>query len=189
MQDNNVLFARLIQQINEGLKNNISWLNECYGEAQTIVKNINEQRYVLPCVYIGNGQTFRPNDYIEVTPDKHKGNFSFFLLDDPQDIDWTPNQQGYVSTPFSIIFWFDLRTIFGQNDVRNIDSVKAQILRELNGGFSIKGGRIEINRIYQQATNVYRGFTIDEIGNQFYMHPYGGLRFEGTMTTLEPCYM
>lgn len=182
------LFAKVIDDINTGLKGNLGWLNNAFGQAQIIIRNIDDKRYKLPCVYVGNTLVQRPNDYIEVTPNKGYGNFSFILLDDPTEIDWQPNQQGIVSCPFSIIFWFDLRTIYDQLDNRNIDTLKADILRELNGGFSMPNGTISINRVYERGENVYGEFTLDEVDNQYMMHPYGALRFEGTIRTLEPCY-
>ena len=41
--------------------------------------------------------------------------------------------------------------------------------------------------IYELAENVYRGFTLDEIDNQFLMHPFGGFRFEGVLSVNQPC--
>ena len=50
-----------------------------------------------------------------------------------------------------------------------------------------QNGRIEINRIYELAENIYRGFSLDEVDNQFLMAPYGGFRFEGIMEVTETC--
>jgi hypothetical protein len=60
-------------------------------------------------------------------------------------------------------------------------------LTVLNGGFWLKDGTIVINRIYELAENVYRGFTLDEIDNQFLMHPFAGFRFAGELGIDETC--
>lgn len=127
------------------------------------------------------------NEYMEVTPDSNIGNFCFFWIDDPQRILWEPGVDVGIQTPFSIIFWLDYRNIFNSADIRNKEEVKRQILDTLNGAFVLKEGTFKINKIYELAENIYRGFSLDEIDNQFLMHPYGGFRFEGELKVQETC--
>lgn len=180
--DNPKLIDLVIGEIQNGLVENIGWLDMAFGRAQKLVKQIEKKKYYEPHVYTGKG-----NEYIGVYPDSKIGNFSFFWIDDPQNMDWVPKQQGKIKTPFSLIFWFDLRRVYNEPNNRNTEALKADILNLLNGGFWIKTGRIKINRIYEQAENIYRGFTLDEIDNQFLMHPFAGFRFEGELTVNEPC--
>ena len=42
----------------------------------------------------------------------------------------------------------------------------------------LTAGRISVNKIYTLAENIYRGFSLDEVQNQFLMSPFGGFRFE-----------
>ena len=79
-----------------------------------------------------------------------------------------------------------MRTI-ETDDERNTESVKQQILSILNGQLWIKHGRIRINRIYEKAENIFKGFTLDEIDNQFLMQPYCGWRFEGVLEAFTDC--
>lgn len=183
-----VLFNDIIDDINTGLKASLSWLDKAFGQSQTVIKPVNGVNYKVPCVYVGSTRKNFADDYIEVSPDAKIGNFSFITLHEPNEVGWNDNVQGYVTTPFSITFWFDLRKIFGTSDNRNIDGLKAEILRELNGGFMIRNGKLRINRIYETAQGVYKGYTLDETRNQYMMHPYGALRFEGELKVLEPCY-
>ena len=115
------------------------------------------------------------------------GNFSFFVLDDPQKVDWQPGIQGSYNVPFSLIVWFDMSTITDDVNNRDTEAVKAKILHILNGGFRMRYGRITINRIYERAENIYNGFSLDEVENQFLMHPYAGFRFTGEMFVEQPC--
>jgi hypothetical protein len=100
---------------------------------------------------------------------------------------WEPGVDVGINTPFSIIFWLDYRRIFNSADIRNKEEVKRQILDTLNGAFVLKEGTFKINKIYELAENIYRGFSLDEIDNQFLMHPYGGFRFEGELKVQETC--
>jgi len=180
--DNPQLIDIVLGEMQTGLVSNLGWLDMAFGRAQRLVKTIETKKYFTPNVYTGKG-----NEYIGVAPDSKIGNFSFFWLDDPQTMNWLPGQQGDIKTNFSLIFWFDLRRVYNEANNRNTELLKANILRTLNGGFPMRSGRIKINRIYEQAENIYRGFTLDEVDNQFLMHPFAGFRFEGELTIIEPC--
>lgn len=175
------LIDRVIGDIQKGLVDNIGWLDRAFGRAERLVKIIGGKKHFTPNVYAGD------NEYIPVAPDSKIGNFSFFWIDDPQSVVWIPNQQGDIKAPFALIFWFDLRRVYNTADNRNKEALKAEILRILNGGFWLKNGRITVNRIYDLAENIYRGFSLDEVDNQFLMHPFGGFRFEGILEIEEPC--
>lgn len=179
--DNPQLFDRVIVDIQKALADNLGWLTRSFGRAERLVKIIGNKRYYTPNVYAGG------NEYLPVSPDSKLGNFSFFVLDDPQSIDWQSGIQSDWKTPFSIIFWFDMRTVTNDANNRNTQAVKAQILDVLNGGFRLKSGSIKFNRVYEKAENIYNGFTLDEVDNQFLMHPFAGFRFTGEMSIEQPC--
>lgn len=176
------LLDLIISNIQEGLADNLGWLDKVFGRAERLVKTDNRGRRIYtPNVYVGG------NEYIEVSPDAQIGNFAFFWVDDPQEVDWLPKVSVGLKVPFSLIVWLDYRKVFNSPDVRNKEQVKKQVLDVLNGGFWLKTGRVTVNRIYELAENIYRGFSLDEIDNQFLMHPFGGFRFEGTLEVTETC--
>lgn len=175
------LIDRVIADIQKGLTDNLDWLDYAFGKAQRLTKLVNNKRIITPNVYAGG------NDYVEVTPDANIGNFSFFTIDDPQTVDWQPKIPGDLKVTYSLIFWFDIRKITGA-DNRNMEFVKSEILKTLNGKFRIKAGRINVTKIYELNENIYRGYTLDEIDNQYLQHPYGGFRITGEMTIDETCY-
>lgn len=176
----------IIAEIQQGLKENIPWLDIAFGRAERIVKQIEGRTLYLPAIYTGDGLS--PNEYIELSPDSQIGNFSFFWMLDPQRLSWMPKIPGVVKAPFALIFWFDLRRVYKVKDNRNIMSLEAEVLRVLNGKFKIASGSLSINRIYHLAENIYREFTLTEIDNQFLMHPYAGFRLEGELIYEELCY-
>ena len=81
----------------------------------------------------------------------------------------------------------DYRKIYNDASTRNQEDLKRQILDVLNGGFLVRNGSYRINKVYELAENIYRGFSLDEIENQFLMHPFGGFRFEGELSIGETC--
>lgn len=174
------LLDKVIGDIQTGLASNIGWLDHSFGKAQKLIKDINGKKYYTPNVYAGG------NEYLEVSPDAKIGNFSFFQIDDPQYMEWQPKIRGALRTYYSLIFWFDLRTIPGAEN-RNTEFVKAEVLKVLNGGFWLKSGRINVSRIYEQAENIYKGYSLDEVDNQFLMHPFAGFRLYGELFINENC--
>ena len=182
------MLDKVIGEIQRGLTANISWLDVAFGRSQRLTKNINGKRIITPNVYCGGWNGHGENDYIEVSPDSKIGNFSFFEIEDPQIITLGPWARE-LKTPFSLIVWFDLTRVYNEPDNRNTEWLKAQILHVLNGraGWHLTGGRIILNRIYERAENIYRGYTLSEIDNQFLMHPFAGFRFDGILEFDELC--
>lgn len=186
---NPVMLDRVIGEIQKGLVENISWLDVAFGRSQRLTKMMNGKRIVTPNVYCGGWNGHGENDYIEVSPDSKIGNFSFFEIEDPQTIDAGPWARS-IRTPYSLIVWFDLTRVYGVETNRNTEFLKSQILHLLNGryGWHLTGGRVSVNRIYERAENIYRGYTITEIDNQFLMHPFGGFRMDGELYFDELCF-
>lgn len=180
IKTNPKLFDKVIAEIQQGLADNFLWLNFVFGKAERLVKMINGRKYYTPNLYIGK------NEYESIEPDSGFGNYSFFVLDEPQDVEWAVGDKTHLTAPFALIVWFDLRTLPG-NDERNTEYFKQQILQYLNGGLFMRHGHIRINRIYEKAENIFRGFTLDEIDNQFLMQPFAGFRFEGEMHVATEC--
>lgn len=185
--DGAVGLDRVLGEIQQGLIGNLPWLDAAFGRAQRLVRNTpSGRRITTPNVYAG--KKGKVNDYLEVSPDAEIGNFSFFAIEDPQDILPGVGQREF-RIPFGLIVWFDCRRAFNSATNRNIEALKRDVLRVLSGrtGFALKQGHIEVTRIYEQAQNIYRGFSLDEVDNQFLMHPYGGFRIEGYLYFLEEC--
>ena len=180
----------VIGEIQTGLTDNISWLDAAFGRAQRLTKMMNGNRIVTPNVYCGGWNGHGPNDYIEVSPDSKIGNFTFFEIEDPQTI--TPGPWAReIKTPFGLIVWVDLTRVYNTDANRNTESLKAEILHVLNGraGWHLTNGRIVVNRIWERVENIYKGYTLSEIDNQFLMHPYWGMRVDGLLEYNELCHV
>lgn len=183
------MLDRVIGQIQQGLVDGLPWLDVAFGRCQRVIKKVaGGRQFYTPDVYCGGWNGHGENDYIEVSPDSKIGNFAFFVVEDPQEFTAGPWDRS-VRTPFGLVFWFDLRRVYGTDTNRNTEYLKSQALRLLSGrgGWHLSEGRIEINRCYERAENVYRGFSLSEIDNQFLMHPYGGFRFDGYLDYDELC--
>lgn len=187
---NPVMLDEIIGEIQKGLAENVLWLDAAFGRAQRLSRVVENKRLITPNVYCGGWNGHGENDYIEVSPDSKIGNFSFFEIEDPQTITAGPWARE-IKAPFGLVFWFDLTRVYHETSNRNTEQLKSDILYLLNGraGWHLKNGRILINKIYERAENIYRGYTLSEIDNQYLMHPYAGFRFDGLLEYEELCVL
>lgn len=170
------------------LMEHLDWLDVAFGRAQRIIKTAGSKPYKIPAVYLGTDEGKFKNEYIELSPDSRIGNFSFFYMLEPETFKIEFNHQGYVRAPFALIFWFDLRKIYDAVNIRDTETLKQQIIKCVNRQTRFtNGAHIELTRVYETAEQIYREFTLDEIDNQFLMHPFAGFRFEGVLKFEEPC--
>ena len=174
------LFDKPIGNIQDGLAQNVSWLDHIFGRSERLIKEINGHRYYTPNWYVAK------NDYLLLTPDQGFGNYAFFVMEEPQRLNWSVGQRTIIKSPFSLIVWVDMRSIMTL-DERDTESVKQDLLRTLNGQIFVRDGSFEVMRVYERAENVFKGFTLDEVDNQFLMSPFAGWRFEGELLIRTDC--
>jgi hypothetical protein len=171
----------IIVQIQDTLKEKLSWLNYSFGRCQKMAKTVDNKQHFFPAVHIGFGE------YRSVFPDESLGNFSFVSISDPQEIKFVPKTFNDATFTYSLVFWLNLNKIFAGEKDRNAEAIKAQILSILTRQTYLTSGRITVDRIYEEAENIYKGYSIKEIETQFLTQPFVGFRFEGKMTLVEKC--
>lgn len=176
-----VLFDIVIVELQDILKAKLSWLNYSFGRCQRLVKKKDKAQYFYPGVHIKNAE------YISVFPDTEYGNFSYWVIEDPQTIVSDGPQLHQMKTKFSVVFWMNLDKIFLGTTERNTEAIKYQIINLLVKDTFLKTGRITVTNVFEQAENIYKGYSIKELESQFLMHPYYGLRLEGEMIKRDIC--
>ena len=173
------LFDRVIQGLQDALAE-LNWLTHIFGRSERLVQMRDGRRVYTPNVYFGDGE------YISLVPDNTDlGNYCFFVLSEPQTIGVSMGLQRRVKAPFSLVVWVDLRTI-EQTDKRDTEYLKEQLIKVVDHAF-LKNGSASVERVFQQAENVFNGYTLDEVDNQFLMHPFAGFRLTGEMMINEEC--
>lgn len=173
------LFDVVINQIQDHLASQLSWLTHCFGRCERLVKDINGRRVYTPNVYAGK------NEYILLTPDSRLGNYAFFVVEEPERIKFERGVRGRYRAPFSLIVWVDMRKV-SDNDDRNTEEVKDAIVKAVNSAMPYEGG-LTVDRIYNHAERVFEGFSLDEVDNQFLMAPFCGWRLTGELWVYENC--
>lgn len=179
---NPALIDKAIGEMQDVLKAKLPWIDHVFGRAQRLITiKDGDKGYQYPGIHLWDGR------YISMFPDAKYGNFAFFFIEDPQIVKALSRGYNSLQVSASVVFWFNLATIFELSRDRYLDNVKKQILTVLNWEMYIKSGRFTPGAIYEKAENIYKGFSIKEIDSQFLMHPYAGLRFEGNLLIPELC--
>ena len=174
------LFDGVIQDLQDAL-GTLSWLNHIFGRSERLVQLKDGIRKYSPNVYQGKGE------YISLLPDNTKlGNYCFFVMNDPQVVGMQMQAQNRVKSPFSLIVWVDMRKVGASYDDRNTELLKEDVLKVIRTAW-LKKGSVTLERIYERAENVFQGFSLNEVDNQFLMSPYWGMRITGEMVVNEDC--
>lgn len=197
MKEQPVLLDKVIQDMQAALKEKLPWLNYAFGKAYKLVEHkLDGEKYIYPAAYIGN------SEYVSLVPNDNFGNFCWFDIYDPQDITQVVQSTPQFTFSGAIVFWYNLNTIYADSDFIYSEEVKDEIIRVITTPGIIKQiGRLTIDKVYERFENIYKGYSIEKIYNnytykgegiqdldkQFFMHPYAGLRLEFTLTTRELC--
>lgn len=177
------LFDKVIRELQQALKEGLPWLENSFGRVERRVTEVNERRLYVPAIYQEDGQ------YGVMLPDDRLGCYSFFVMHDPQEVLNRMQTEVRIKSPFSLIVWVDMRRVekkMRMPDERNTEYIKEQVLSVIETA-SKRKGHISINRIYERAENVFDGFSLDEVNNQFLMSPFAGFRFYGEMIVTNDC--
>lgn len=180
------LFDKVIGDLQVILKQQLPWLDYSFGRAERLVKVVDGKRIYTPNIYTSDDQ------YEVILPDDRHGCYSFFVLSDPQEVISKTQMEVRIKSPFSLVVWVDMRrvekAITSLTDERNTEYVKEQVLSILEDAHMTKG-HVSVERVFERAENVFQGFTLDEVDNQFLMSPFAGFRFEGEMITTNDCLL
>lgn len=192
-----VLLDKILQDMQKSLMNRLKWLNCAFGRAYKLVEHrLDGNKFIYPAMYNGNGE------YVSLLPNDNFGNFSWFDIYDPQKITEVVQSLPQYTFSGAIIFWYDLSSIYEDETVMHTEEVKDEIMRVLTTpGLITTTGKLVINDIYERFENIYKGYSIEKIYNnytykgegiqdidkQFFMYPYAGIRIEFTLTTRELC--
>lgn len=174
------LFDRVIQGLQDAL-GGLSWLTHVFGRSERLVVMKDGMRRYTPNVYYGR------DEYIQLLPDnKELGNYCFFVMEEPQTISVPYGTSNRVKAPFSLIVWVDMRTVGATYDDRNIEKLKEQVLKTVRRAW-LRHGAVVMERVYERAENVFQGYSLDEVDNQYLMAPFAGFRITGEMQIDEEC--
>lgn len=169
-------FDKAVLPIQNALADAFSWLDYSIGLVELLTDVKGGKQFKSANLYLSDGS------YEQIMPCEELGNFSFMYLRDPQVV--MEKNKTLVKSPISLIIWYNLNSVSLPNDDRNREQIKGQIMEVLTSSH-LSGFNVE--KIYEHPKNVFTDFSYDHTENQFLMHPYTGLRIDGTIIAKIEC--
>ena len=169
--DGPVLIDAVLLRFQNILSANLEWLNFAFGKCRKLKKSDKKNTIIYPGIYSGD-----IDDYMSLFPDRHIGNFSFFDMDDPDGVVEIDRFNFDHKVRGGLIFHYSFEDIFPNNHENkteeNVKSLVLQVLKKVR----IQNGSFSVLNIVEEAANIYKGYTDQEVQNQFLKRPYGGFR-------------
>lgn len=191
-----VLLDVILEQINASLKAQLPWINYAFGKSERLRRRkqgtkigaflLDKSAIAFPAIYTGVGQ----QGYIQLLPDERNGNYSFFIIHDPQPIDnFQRNSFQTFKVKFSWILWYKFTpAIMPANEFRNKELVKLEVINAISSLSNVPDlKRMQVEGIEEDPEAIFREYTFNEIDDQFLMHPYSGIRVNGTLHYRSKC--
>lgn len=168
-----------VSGINTKLVARLTWLN-MYGVA---VKLVGEQGF-YPAFETLSNETL---NYQPLWPDANLGCFGFWDVADGASIQ---KKGDFIHLHFSagLVIWGDMRQVYTgdgwkSKNTKNVASDVAAALQRK--GF--ESSSLEFSKMYFEAANIYKGYSHNEIKNQFLKRPYFGLRIDCDIVSQQKC--
>lgn len=169
------LIDKAFMEIQTSLVAKLDWLDHAFGKAQRLKEQVEGKTVIYPGVYVGQ------EEYLNVFPDEHIGNFTFFDSYDGEDLDHKGRGNISFSAKFGLIVWFDYRTVYPNDwQQRTIENVKAEVIDAMKRTLTSLSS-IRMTHTWERSEDIYKGYTDKEIRQQFLMRPFGGFRIEGNI--------
>ena len=182
--DDPVLIDEALVEIQLALEDKLTWLNTAYGKAEKRKVVNNNVTEIFPAIHSGRNTK---EDYIKLFPDSNLGNFSFFDITDGYGVDLARSKRAKAEFGFGLIFWFDFRKIYANNwENKSIGNVVELVLDALKFS-TFRRSTIDFEQIFEQADNIYSGYTNFDIEHKFHYKPFGGFRINGAISFNTRC--
>lgn len=160
-----------------------SWLDKSFGKAERRLKEINGRNTYYPSFHV-KGQ------YLSLFPDEHIGNFTWFDVLDPIEVNQlSPYSQSRFTANVGLVFWWNYKIVFPDTwQSETIENVKAFFIRFFSSA-EMNGVTTTIQNIEERTQNIYTGYTHNELRTQYLMHPYGAIRVNFELKYTEKCQL
>lgn len=172
----------------------LPWLEKIYGRTYLSYRNDSSGKLITyPEAWQGvEGVKPRTRDLINVMPNDNLNSQVFFRVDDPINVlNYAPDNRNQMRATLQIIVWFNMdfinKTLDSPLTYRYTEILKSQIQQAITSCQFTPYSSITVLRVYEEAENVFRGYTIDKVKQQELVHPWGGFRFECELTYQEDC--
>jgi hypothetical protein len=172
-----------VQDIQILMHTSLSWLDKSFGLADRIVEMRDEKSYIFPATFESNTK-----DPIPLTPSDAWNSFSFWVKSGDTEFDKINPQDPLITCPVSCIFYLDIHKI---DPSASYKETKSKLIEDIFHFFNtvhFNGILTAKKFIEDDLTEVYKGFTIDQLDNKFKMYPKWTCRMDFELSYRDDCY-
>jgi len=157
------------------------WLNYAYLFAEPQRgKTQGGSEYIYPAVLAGD------TEYLNMLPDRHLKNYSYFEVSDSDELEWM-RTRAKVQKRIGLIFFFSYKDLYSSTwQSSTIERVKSDVLQFFHET-AFTAGQVRPISFDQTAERIYDGYDHEEIDRQFLMKPYGALRINLDCMYFQKC--
>lgn len=161
----------------------IPWIEASFGRAWRVPrKETNGKIIYYPEVWQGEGK-----DLLNVMENDNLAAHCFWYFPDPANINnWNNGLYSRIERPAHLFVLFNLDKINPAATYRFTEELKRDLLDKLRNT-RLSSATLTVNRVFEQASQVFNVFTINEAENQTFVHPWGGFRIECLLNYTEHC--
>lgn len=160
------LIDSFIVEFNTGIVQSLTWLNNPLGRLQELSRNLDGGLVRVPAAHTINGE------YIDLLPDDTLTNYSWFDFDPIEFKSFRIPAKFKARGTWKL--FLDLNSIYENKDPRYLENVKYEIVNAL-GSLTLKTGAFRGGSISERIQDVYKGFSITNVQDRYFMQPYAAL--------------
>ena len=161
----------------------LTWLTYAFGLADRMVETRDNNDYIFPACYINNTK-----DPIDVMPSDNYKAFCFWTKDSEGTFDYDKGP-ARIYYEVSCIFYVNLERVdatanFKETKTKIRQDIMTFFNREVNKGIGV----LRMNSIVDDdITEVYEGFSMEQLDNKFKMLPKYALRVDFELSFIQEC--
>lgn len=161
-----------LAEVGEKLRQKLTWLNNTYGKVQRLVKLDGKKKIYYPGIYVGGKGDA---DYLNMLPDRHLKNYMYCEVT-KEEIEHKPRQSRDGKIEVNFVFHWNYKEVYGNNHKgMTIENVKTDIFEAFDKSI-FANSKIRINGYAEEASDIYKGYTHEEVKHQFLMRPFGSVK-------------
>lgn len=179
--DNPINLERAIQEIQLGLAAKLPWLNYSFGRAHTGQNAVPGGRpKTYPEVHVARGE------YYNLEPNNHYGAHTFIQVVGPEKpVEYAPHMANVYTAELAVVCVYDLKQVAARMgwavESRFGEIIKQQVREALGQLRCVE----ELTGIDETPTEVFRGYTYNQLEHQTFKFPQAGFKIAFTARYME----
>lgn len=176
-----------IQDIQFLISSNLLWLSKSFGLADRIVEERGDKPYIYPATYESNIK-----DPIPLMPGDAWNSFCFWIRSGDTSFDYKTNfapKDPLIKSKVSCIFYMDINKI---DNILSYKETKSKVTEDILNFFNtlhFSGMLVPQKFIEDDITEVFKGFTIEQLDNKFKIYPKWTCRIDFELAYRNDCYI